>query len=279
MQFLLWTCCCCLFFSPGALIEKHERPRRLLEVVPGGRERCLREISARAAVLRGGIQNTIHEFDLMEGAYGYVVQVNFQDGVQWAAKISSNINRRFISEGIQATEAIKTYCPGIALPKYHSQLESIKGTELIYCFMDWIRGRPLTEIIRYHILPHVDGMNYTFVESTVPRRTIRQLAEFVYNLTTCPIPVGECTPSFDISLTYCVVTKLIAVTSEAFGDNGKLPASLTWFKARLIYAQGLLRSEPPPDGFDGLDKFQLVVSNYRRLAGSQPFVLNYRDLR
>lgn len=178
-----------------ALTKKHERPRKLLEFVPGGRERCLREISARAAFLRGGIQNTIHEFDLMEGAYGYVIQVNFHDGVQWAAKISSNINRQFISDGKQATEAIETYCPGIPLPKYHGQLESIKDTDLVYCFMDWIRGRPLTEIVRYHSLPHVDGMNYTFVESTIPRRTIRQLAEFVYNLTTCPIPIGEGTPS------------------------------------------------------------------------------------
>jgi hypothetical protein len=194
MQLLIWTWCYCIF-SAVALTETRERPRKLLEFVPGGRERCLREISARASALRGGIGNMIHEMDLMEGAYGYVIQVNFHDGVQWAAKISSNVNRQFILNGIQATEVIETYCPGIPLPHYHGQIESIKDTELIYCFMDWIRGRPLAEIVRYHSLPAVVGMNYTFVETTIPRRTIRQLAEFVFNLTTCPIPSGESTLS------------------------------------------------------------------------------------
>jgi hypothetical protein len=76
-----------------------------------------------------------------------------------------------------------------------------------------------------------------------------------------------------------LVIQLITATPEASNGNGKMPSVDTWFKARFIYAQGLLTSKPPPEGFDGLDKFLLIISAYKKLSASQPFVLNYRDLR
>ena len=182
-----------LLFSSVLRAEKRERPRKLLNNVPGGRERCLREISDRASIMRQGIVNTIEELGDTEGAYGYVIRVNFVDGVRWAAKISAKVNRQMIFSGIQASNTIERYCPGIPLPKFHGDIQVIENTDLIYVFMDWMRGIVLRDIVRYHeTSKRVHGpRNYTLVETTIPRRTITQLAEFVHNLTTCPLPKAQ----------------------------------------------------------------------------------------
>jgi hypothetical protein len=196
MQVLTWVKLLyyLLLLSSVVRADRQQRPQKLLNDAPGGRERCLREISSRATFLRGGIGNNIQELsDNMEGAYGYVIRVNFYDGVQWAAKISSRESQQRIFSGMQSTKAIEKYCRGIPLPKFYGDIQVIEYTDLIYCFMDWVKGIPLYEIVKYHKVGQViDGlMNYSLVESTIPRRTVTQLAEFVYNLTTCSLPRAE----------------------------------------------------------------------------------------
>ena len=67
-----------------------------------------------------------------------------------------------------------------------------RSQSLVYYFMDWVDGIPLH---RYEEIRHPEkhtetaSDNYGIVD--VPATTNKQLAAFLYNITTCPIPVDE----------------------------------------------------------------------------------------
>lgn len=67
-----------------------------------------------------------------------------------------------------------------------------RSQSLVYYFMDWVDGIPLH---RYEEIRHPENYtetasdNYGIVD--VPATTNKQLAAFLYNITTCPIPVDE----------------------------------------------------------------------------------------
>lgn len=55
--------------------------------------------------------------------------------------------------------------------------------------MEWIEGKPLSEWV-------LDNDPYSAVIK-IPEKIVTSLAEFVYNLTTCPIPREESKGSID----------------------------------------------------------------------------------
>jgi len=174
----------------------HETYSRLV-VAAGGEEQfldVLRSVSDHATSLRNGIKNVLE--GSFVGAHGLVTQVKFEDGVKWAAKISKQRYLQIVREGLEALDAIKRHCPDIPTPKIHGQIECLANSTLIYYFMEWVEGVPLYEDPQFDVCSqHIPcgGGNSSIVryDITIPSLVVAQLAEFVYNLTTCPIPTAE----------------------------------------------------------------------------------------
>jgi hypothetical protein len=96
----------------------------------------------------------------------------------------SSIFDRTINYGTSAANLVQQYCPDIPINTPRGC-----GVHILkYCFMDWIEGETLFD--KYFpttlILEPLEQVNIT-----IPQKTISSLAEFVYNLTTCPIPEIE----------------------------------------------------------------------------------------
>jgi len=80
---------------------------------------------------------------------------------------------------IRALKLLHQYCPNIPTPK----IKGYNQHKIIYYFTDWIEGSILEDrVLR-------DPINVSVVR--IPEKIITSLAEFVYNLTTCPIPKNE----------------------------------------------------------------------------------------
>ena len=122
-----------------------------------------------------------------------VVKICFEDGKCWAAKIfRKNIyEARDIERGIYVTSLIKEYCSWIPINAFRG----CDSYNLEFCFSDWIEGR--SSIDPVSVISESYHWYFNFFVLTrlvsVPDKLVVSLAEFVYNLTTCPIPVGEST--------------------------------------------------------------------------------------
>lgn len=174
----------------------HETYNRLV-IATGGEEQfldVLKSVSDRATSLRNGIKNILE--GSFVGTHGFVTQVKFEDGVKWAAKLSKRSYLHIVRQGIEALDAIKRHCPDIPAPKIYGQIESLANSTLIYYFMEWVDGVPLYEDPQFDVCSqHVPygGGNSSIVRyyATIPSLVVGQLAEFVYNLTICPIPSAK----------------------------------------------------------------------------------------
>lgn len=174
----------------------HETYKRLV-IATGGEDQfrdALKSVSDHASSLRKGIKNILE--GSFVGTHGFVTQVKFEDGVKWAAKISKPRYLHIVRQGIEALDAIARHCPGLSTPKIRGQIEYLANSTLIYYFMEWVDGVPLYEDPHFDVhCQHIpcDGRNSSVVryDVTIPPLVVPQLAEFVYNLTTCPIPAAE----------------------------------------------------------------------------------------
>jgi hypothetical protein len=161
----------------------------------------LQKISDYASSLRAGIRSVVHP-DVWKGALGVVRRVDFDDGVQWAAKICPSgciVNMRL---AINSVNAIERCCPNIPTPRFHGDIGYLANKSRTYYLMDWIEGKALSEDMVYKQVtrPGSDGKSTSIQVATIPEKNIiTQLAEFVYNLTTCPIPEIE-------SMSFCCVS-------------------------------------------------------------------------
>jgi hypothetical protein len=77
---------------------------------------------------------------------------------------------------------IRMYCPSIPLPESKAWFTK---NQLTHHMTEWVEGRPL-----YKRVFRAESDCY-FPNATtfrIPNKVVKSLAEFVYNLTTCPIP-------------------------------------------------------------------------------------------
>ena len=127
---------------------------------------------------------TVH---LQVGTSAIVSKICFDDGICWALKMYVNrpgsIFDQTIDDGITASSLVRRYCPYIPI----NTPRGCGVHKLRYCFTDWIEGESLFQ--RY--FPRTVLAPGERATVTIPQKTVSALAEFVYNLTTCPIPETE----------------------------------------------------------------------------------------
>jgi hypothetical protein len=122
--------------------------------------------------------------------YAIVSKLCFTDGICWAVKLYKNLPNstdysRKIDYGISAVNLIQQYCPSIPI----NTPRGCGVHKLRYCFSDWIEGEDLLEKhFPFKLLTSSESLRLTI---TIPPKIVSSLAEFVYNLTTCPIPEIE----------------------------------------------------------------------------------------
>ena len=110
-----------------------------------------------------------------------VAKICFTDDVCWAVKIEEfNPNRDTRRYGAWTKMLMQEYCPSIPIDRFIG----CKQHKLLYCFTEWIEGKRLWDII----LPSISNISTTF---SIPENIVTSLAQFIYNLTTCPIPRHE----------------------------------------------------------------------------------------
>lgn len=138
-----------------------------------------------------------------EGYHGVVAPVNFADGTKWAVKISENNDDlvRAAIRGHRCRRLLERYCPEIPFPNLKSDIWATESGKLIYYFMDWVDGVPLHKDPLFQlrqVLPIENQDNTRLSRDTkasISDISVKQLAGFVYNLTTCPVPFDERTTS------------------------------------------------------------------------------------
>jgi|SRR2546423_5918057 len=141
----------------------------------------LEKLSRHASALRNGINTTL--VPLGEGSSGYVTRVQFEDGISWTAKVSENFENE-AEQGVMALKPLNNTASVFLRLEYMESCTSLGNSSFRYYFMNWIDGHSLQDTQEY-------VMNYRGpgeYEITIPNRVIPQVAQFIHNLTTCPIP-------------------------------------------------------------------------------------------
>jgi hypothetical protein len=143
----------------------------------GGKDKFETEVKnavSEASSLRGGIPASLIDFKVTRAI---VAKICFLDGICWAAKIQEECERATLY-GVMAMLMVEKYCPHIPMSKY----KGYKDSKLQFIFTEWIEGKTLAD--EAASLVNLGPTKWTY---TIPEKLIIPLAEFVYNLTTCPI--------------------------------------------------------------------------------------------
>lgn len=153
----------------------------------GGADQLQDEVNsaiAYASMLRNNIPASLVEMRV--GGAGATAKICFIDGVCWADKMLANPLRIEEAQyGVAAVSAVQRYCPNIPTAKFHG----FGRERLRHHFSEWIPGQTLHEKV---------ASNYTRgTPIQIPEKVVTSLAEFVFNLTTCPIPREESKNYFD----------------------------------------------------------------------------------
>ena len=138
----------------------------------------VKNVIIEASSVHKDIPASLVEFN--HGRNALVAKICFVDGICWAAKMMENCSwaEPIISSAAEALMLIERYCPDIPIAKFKGWGTS-QG-KLLYYFTEWIEGKRL--------YANVSDSGATF---SIPEKVVTLLAEFVYNLTTCPIPKEE----------------------------------------------------------------------------------------
>lgn len=156
---------------------------RLLEAA-GGRTNLdlgIRNISTHASSFRNGTGNSIEPAG--QGDFGFVCKITFEDGVSWAAKIVENSFYEDAEMGLKSLIAIEEFCPEIPVPLVFGDIYSMENTSLYYFFTSWVEGRHL-EFDKDYFVNFSEVGKYRL---TMPEKVVEEFAQFLYNLTMCPI--------------------------------------------------------------------------------------------
>ena len=170
--------------TPENMIEKITAApltNAMLEILDcvGGKDQLQDEINdaiAYASRCRNNIPASLVQMKV-SGAAGAVAKICFDDGICWADKMVANLFR--IEEayyGVMAVSAVQQYCPNIPTAKFRGYGRG----KLRHFFSEWIQGQTLHDKVESNYIPGTPVK--------IPEKVVTSLAEFVYNLTTCPIP-------------------------------------------------------------------------------------------
>jgi len=150
----------------------------------GGEDQLQDEVNSAVAYvsrLRDNMPASLVQMKV--GAAGVVAKICFVDGICWADKMLSNPLRIEEAQcGVTAVLAVQKYCPNIPTPKLHG----FGREKLHHQFSEWIQGQTLH-----------DKVDSDYMPVQIPEKVVTSLAEFVFNLTTCPIPRDESKNYFD----------------------------------------------------------------------------------
>jgi hypothetical protein len=158
-------------------------------------EHVLDRIQDYAYTLKNDTPNYLDHIE--DGLHGFAIRFRFNDNVTWAAKIAGNTywQNNDMRNAMKALKLLERYCPQIPVPRVHGGLRSLANGSLIYYLTDWIQGTTLEEdskYIRTSLNKTMDGKMLFNV--TLPDGLVSQLTQFMYNVTTCPIPERERDP-------------------------------------------------------------------------------------
>jgi len=210
----------CLFFRHDCLgenvtqIEDTRENETVLKLVQqiGSQEafsKSLKIISDYASSLRHVPSKVYPRFGGdFQGSFGWVARVQFEDNVNWAVKVATGRAVHGLQDGIDALGLVNKYCPWVAAPKVHGSLQRLGNSSLSFAVMDWVEGEKIpmhtNDSMAINMTP-VSAFEWDrnwkaqiLLNEEIPYTIIRQLAEFYYNLTNCPIPVSERTLSQQI---------------------------------------------------------------------------------
>jgi hypothetical protein len=154
----------------------------------------VKHIEQAASQLRNGTPCSM-DTKWFHGSYGMVAPMIFNDGVKWAVQVSELELNVTIIQAINVARVIEQNCPTIPIPRPHGEIQFLENNTHVFYFMDWLEGRLLYQDIQcrtswaYNTTTNIRRNDSVIV--TLPEKTVTDLAEFVYNLTMCPIPENE----------------------------------------------------------------------------------------
>jgi hypothetical protein len=145
-------------------------------------------IAGMASKLRQGLR-TSPDIILIPQRLTVVAKICFDDGKCWAAKIlrEGTYEAGDIVRGVYATSLIEEYCPWIPINAFRG----CGVYHLGFCLSDWIESRSGLDAVSVISRSYDWSLNYLVPTRSVPDKLVVSLAKFVYNVTTCPTPVGE----------------------------------------------------------------------------------------
>lgn len=164
--------------------------------ITGGKSQLdqeIRKVRAYASTLNNDTPNYA-DFLSEGGLHGFVLRLRFDDNTTWAEKIAQNLSwqNNDMRDAIRSLKLLERYCPHVPVPRVHGELGSLANRYLIYFLTDWIDGMTLDDDPEYRrsLLNETEN-GIPLVSYTLPDGLVPQLAEFMYNVTTCPIPEDE----------------------------------------------------------------------------------------
>ena len=177
-----------------------------------------------------------------------------------------------IQYGIWATALVQQYCPNISIAQFKG---CSRPHKLLFCFTEWIEGKNL----RDKILGESPIMATVGTSITIPAKVVTSLAEFVYNLTTCPIPKNE--SKISIIGRLIIVSKMkrddLGFLSFEARNNTALEAmnATTWAKRQFVayYLLPHNTSMKPYDGPTSCFYYLGCAENFRSQTTSNLFCI------
>ena len=138
----------------------------------------LKNAMTHASSMHNDFPITLIEFHT--GSTAIVAKICFPD-ICWALKMYENFSllNLHVQYGIYAMTLIHQYCSNVPIPKF----KGCNRGRILYCFTEWIEGQTLSDKILSSSIKEMDKTSIT-----IPQKIVISLAEFVYNVTTCPIP-------------------------------------------------------------------------------------------
>jgi hypothetical protein len=157
---------------------------------------AIRQIKQAASQLRNGTPCSM-DTKWLHGSYGMVAPMIFNDGMKWAVKVSEYELHLLIIQAVNVARLIEQNCPTIPIPRTHGEIQFLENNTHVFYFMDWLEGILLYRDPQYRAgsALYNTTTNTTIDDSIVislPEKIVTDLAEFIYNLTMCPIPENEC---------------------------------------------------------------------------------------
>ena len=118
----------------------------------------------------------------LAGGGGLVAKICFADGICWGDKMFAGFRlTQSAAYGEGVMRLVHEYCPNIPLPESKAWFRK----RLAHHMMEWVEGKTLLQRV-FRVESDCYRANATSFR--IPPKVVKSLAQFVYNLTNCPIP-------------------------------------------------------------------------------------------